>query len=285
MPTREEIIKAPIELDAQSEKTVGRSALIRKVNGLNQYQITELIPEGLTKLKESLGLKVSPQERPHEQDALLEAIDKTVSRLGCVPTWVQLRRETGITSKVFIGNFGKQGKFEVYTHYAKWLRNRKPRSKNIKLIDGYLESQIERKTPSSRPPKRKGTTTEKRWPKGSGTVYGAPLHFGNLMCEPVNEQGVVFLFGMVSKALGFSIECIRPEFPDCLGKRYIEGKGRRQQRVRIEFEHESRNYDHRIDGCDIIVCWEHNWPDCPLEVIELRTEIERLRELPEFSPA
>jgi hypothetical protein len=29
--------------------------------------------------------------------------------------------------------------------------------------------------------------------------------------------------------------------------------------------------------CDIIVCWEHNWPECPLEVIELKKEIEKLR--------
>ena len=26
-------------------------------------------------------------------------------------------------------------------------------------------------------------------------------------------------------------------------------------------------------GCDLIVCWEHNWEECPLEVIELKTVI------------
>jgi predicted transport protein len=33
-----------------------------------------------------------------------------------------------------------------------------------------------------------------------------------------------------------------------------------------------------LDGCDIIVCWAHDWRDCPdtLEVIELRNEIGRL---------
>ncbi len=46
------------------------------------------------------------------------------------------------------------------------------------------------------------------------------------------------------------------------------------QRVRIEFEYESRNfYKHRHShkGCDVIVCWRHNWKECPrdLEVIEL----------------
>jgi hypothetical protein len=26
-------------------------------------------------------------------------------------------------------------------------------------------------------------------------------------------------------------------------------------------------------GCDTIVCWEHNWPDCPVEVLELKTAV------------
>jgi hypothetical protein len=27
---------------------------------------------------------------------------------------------------------------------------------------------------------------------------------------------------------------------------------------------------HDLKGCDMIVCWEHNWPECPLEVLELK---------------
>jgi hypothetical protein len=30
---------------------------------------------------------------------------------------------------------------------------------------------------------------------------------------------------------------------------------------------------HPLDGCDGIVCWINNWPECPLEVIELRSVI------------
>jgi hypothetical protein len=45
------------------------------------------------------------------------------------------------------------------------------------------------------------------------------------------------------------------------------------QRVKIEFEFESRNFlrhNHDPELCDVIVCWEDNWPDAPLEVIELK---------------
>jgi hypothetical protein len=44
--------------------------------------------------------------------------------------------------------------------------------------------------------------------------------------------------------------------------------------VRIEFEFKSRNFrdhGHSPQGCDIIVCWRHNWPECPphLEVVRM----------------
>ena len=50
-------------------------------------------------------------------------------------------------------------------------------------------------------------------------------------------------------------------------------EGGKWQLVPIEFEYESRNFLqhlHDPNGCDLIVCWEHNWPECPLEVVELR---------------
>ena len=50
-------------------------------------------------------------------------------------------------------------------------------------------------------------------------------------------------------------------------------EGGKWQPIWIEFEYESRNFMkhmHDVKGCDLIVCWEHNWPDCPIEVIELR---------------
>lgn len=102
-------------------------------------------------------------------------------------------------------------------------------------------------------------------------TYGEPLDFEAMRHEPVNESGVVLLFGMVAMRMGFLIEAMRTNFPDCEAKlRLSPGEW---QRVRIEFEFESRNFrDHGHDpkGCDLIVCWAHNWPECPVEVIALR---------------
>ena len=112
-------------------------------------------------------------------------------------------------------------------------------------------------------------------------MYGEPLDFPTLRHEPVNEQGVVLLFGMLAKDLGYVVEAVQAGFPDCEAKRQIGPK--RWQRVNIEFEYESRNFrehGHPLNGCDVIVCWRHNWPDCPanIEVLELCCRVKSLRD-------
>ncbi len=115
-------------------------------------------------------------------------------------------------------------------------------------------------------------------PKDRAT-YGNPMNFHGLRHEPVNEQGVVLLFGMLAKELGYMVEAVQTGFPDCEAKRQIGPD--RWQRVRIEFEFESRNFrdhGHPSNGCDIIVCWRHNWHDCPehLQILELSNVIKSL---------
>jgi hypothetical protein len=88
----------------------------------------------------------------------------------------------------------------------------------------------------------------------------------------------VYLFALLSKELGFIIEAIKTEFPDCEGKRKILGKEGRWEKVSIEFEYKSshfKNHGHDPKQCDIIVCWEHDWIECPIEVISLKKFIER----------
>jgi hypothetical protein len=102
-------------------------------------------------------------------------------------------------------------------------------------------------------------------------VYGAPMFTGPLAYAPVNELGVVFLFGWMAPQLGYVVHRIQPEFPDCeVMRRMGEDKC---QLVKAEFEYESRNFlkhMHDVKGADLIICWRHNWPECPLEVLELR---------------
>lgn len=107
-------------------------------------------------------------------------------------------------------------------------------------------------------------------------VMGAPMNLRPLATEPVNEMGVMCLFVLLATRLGFMIDVLRSQFPDCEARHEVEPG--RWQRVWIEFEFESisfRNHKHDPEGCDIIVCWRHNWLGCPkkLAVVELRRVI------------
>jgi hypothetical protein len=101
--------------------------------------------------------------------------------------------------------------------------------------------------------------------------------------EPVNELGVVGLFFYWHNELGFpEIEFVRREFPDArVTERTPAGDLISKY---IEFEFRSSGYkDHTINPehkrrkCHYVVCWEHDWPNCPVSVIELRSKIPEIR--------
>jgi hypothetical protein len=103
-------------------------------------------------------------------------------------------------------------------------------------------------------------------------VYGEPLGLAAMAHAPTNEDGVLFLFGVVAPELGFRVERIQRAFPDVEAKREV-APGRWERQL-WELELYSRNFkEHKHDpkGCHGIICWKHNWPDVPegLEVIEL----------------
>ena len=53
------------------------------------------------------------------------------------------------------------------------------------------------------------------------TVVGNLINFRGLVYAPINEQGVVFLFGKVAHEFGMYVELIRTGYPDCIAKRFI----------------------------------------------------------------
>lgn len=116
------------------------------------------------------------------------------------------------------------------------------------------------------------------------SIVGDLINFRGLVYSPINENGVIFLFGKVMDDLNMYIEEIKPGFPDCIGRRFT-GKG--WEKVNIEFEYKSSNFNahnHDSNECDIIVCWAHDWTDCPLEVLELKEIIKTLPNPPTKRP-
>lgn len=110
-------------------------------------------------------------------------------------------------------------------------------------------------------------------------LMGAPTQLPGLAHEPVNEMGVLVLFAMLSRQLGFIIDAVQAGFPDLLVR--MEVQPGRWQPARVEVEYESRNFKrhgHDARQCDLIVCWRHNWKNCPpnLQVLELSKIVTQL---------
>lgn len=141
-----------------------------------------------------------------------------------------------------------------------------------------IESATIRPAPPVPPPTASVPAVPRRVPSTKKRVFGRPLNFRELRHEPINEQGVVYLFGMVARELGFLVEGVAAEFPDCAAKRMT--RGGLYEPVKIEFEFRASNFQqhgHDPSECDLIVCWENDWPACPIDVLELEEEIKRLQ--------
>ena len=106
-----------------------------------------------------------------------------------------------------------------------------------------------------------------------------PEGFTGFLFAPGNEKyEVVMLFSMVLPHLNPPM-CIKEasdRFPDCTVIRW-DADGPNE--MTVEIEKNARDFlahNHDIRKCDILVCWENDWDDCPMEVIELKREIRKL---------
>jgi Homing endonuclease associated repeat len=224
----------------------------------------------MRKALEEAGLEVLGPGFAQPESVLLLDWAQVARKLQKLPSAHEYQSTGRFTSKPF------------HTRYESWR-------KTPELFRGFAESQgiVEQWNDvlaliAGRPAKEVVTSgvMEPQVRKGAllcdRPVYGPPLQMAELAHAPVNELGVVFVFGAMARRLGFIVHRLQAGFPDCIAMR--EMAPGQWQRVRIEFEYESRNFlkhRHRADRCDVIVCWRHNWKECPLEVMELAKALDR----------
>jgi hypothetical protein len=271
--TRESIIEAAKDVATRCDGPLSKAEFCRQV-GIVDYWIYRLFPEGgWTEIRELAGVGRHPNDKdPLTDEQLLREFHRVTSERGDIPTWHQFASLANVGADTIRKRFG--GGPGVVQRYREWLEKNHPDSPLLRFVQ--VKSKHEIVAPVSQVRSSPGSA---KWAKGSGVVFGAPINFRGLRHAPTNEQGVVYLFGMVSSELGLIVEAVQAAYPDCEAKRCVDSKQNRWQRVRIEFEYYSSNFkDHGHDpaGCDMIVCWEHDWPECPLEVIELRSVIDKL---------
>ena len=273
--TRESLIEKARELALSHDGPLTRDDFT-KSTGISEYFIKKEFPDGgWRELVRLAGIKPHPQSPGrYTNEYVLTEFHKVVQKVNKIPTLVQFDAYSDISSSCIISKFG--GIHGIKPAYIDWLRENDPESPYLELLETKSKHEI---TDVPREPIINGVTSSQQWTKKTGIVYGAPIHFRGLRHAPVNEQGVVYLFGMVAHELGLLVESVQSAFPDCEAKQCIDSKRNLWQRVRIEFEYMSSNFKmhgHNPQECDLIICWEHDWPDCPLEVMELRSVIDKL---------
>lgn len=203
-------------------------------------------------------------------------------RLKSIPTADQYRRHGRFSTIPFARRFG--GWLQVPRAFRRFARQQGIESQWPDVLQMIMARDFHANRALRLPSvvvshARAGAPLLQRKIRADRPVYGAALRLPGLGREPVNEAGVIYLFGMIAHQLGFIVERIQPGFPDC--EALYEAEPGKWQRLRIEFEYSSRNFArhrHRQQECDVIVCWVHDWPECPaaLDVIELKRIVKRL---------
>ena len=281
LPDKQEVFGA-IRQAAQTLGHPPSRAELKTKAGVSEYQVLRHFPS-LREAVRAAGLEPDSTNIKLDDSELLQEWAEIVRRIRQIPTRHQYRREGKYSPGVFERHFGTWS--AIPARFRDFAQDKPEWADVLPLLPvapprwttgggSSMVSSSPLETSSLGPlPRQRHSKLEDR------PTYGNPIDFRGLRHEPVNEQGVVFLFGIVARELGYMVEAVQAGFPDCEAKRQI-GAGT-WQRVRIEFEFESRNFrdhGHPEDGCDVIVCWRHNWPECPahLEVVELASVIKSL---------
>jgi hypothetical protein len=283
--TKEEIVKA-IRLCA---KKLHRNPNLRELRAMAGVQTKHVYKRlgSLSKALQAAGLEgIGPGFSPAEETVLRDWAS-VARKLKKLPSILEYERAGRFSGKPFQRLYGSWAATpEGFCKFAGKPGRRGQWRDVLEMIAGgqapgsagTMRTAIGTKAAAGPATQEKDHGWKKMFRKGGilrdRPVYGRPLPWPELAHAPVNELGVVFVFGMMARRLGFIVHRLQAGFPDCIAMREVAPGI--WQRVRIEFEFESRNFlkhKHRRDKCDVIVCWKHNWKDCPLDVVELGREI------------
>ena len=266
------LIKSLQEVAAQlDKKSVSRTEFIRET-GVSEWHVLKHF-DSWNKFVKAAGLQPTDVSRIPDTE-LMEAMYEAFINDKGVPTRTRFRKICRYSDYVYSKRWGTWN--SVLDEFRKWVETQRPDFLYIKELPKPTIIQTAPGTPEYH---GEVSLFEHSWTPTGGRLYGPILNFRGLQHAPINEQGVVLLFGMVAFELGFVVESVATGFPDCEAKRRVDRHGEKWERVRIEFEYKSRNFrDHGHDPnqCELVVCWEDNWPECPIEVLELKSAVEAL---------
>lgn len=280
--TREALIAAARSVAAKRGSTRLSVGQFCQATGINPSRIYARFDDWPT-LCADAGLK--PGEKPPEISSarLLADLHAVLMEAGGFERAAALLRRVPGSPMTYYRRFGDWA--GILRALKDWTAEHAPDFPYARELDRRLANQERRKPRGGTAPVK--TATMPPWRSTGARASGPPLAFRGMASAPVNEMGVVLLFGMVAADIGYAVDAIGTAFPDCHGRRLVTGGAAgamgvadsRWEPVRIEFEYRSRTFfyhGHDVEGCDVIICWQHDWPDCPLEVLALEDVVASL---------
>jgi hypothetical protein len=260
--TKEHLIQSVLHIAEELGRKAISETEFTKKTGISYRPIHRLFGSWEQFVTEA-GLSIHPSHNKKIPDeALFKEFYRLRDEIGHFPSYQELRVNAKYSRGTFENRFGTFSQFKI---------NAIQFGIKTGLVEPNIgEREIEQRL---RTPKDMAVSCEAL---NDRPVLGVRIDFRGLLHAPINELGVVYLFGMLGEELGFIVESVQAGFPDCEAKRRLTNN--RWQRVRIEFEFKSANFlthGHDLQKCDLIVCWVHDWRDCPIEVISLKDYVER----------
>jgi hypothetical protein len=232
MPERNEVIDAIRDAAASLGHAPSRSEFIA-ASGISEYHVLSHFPSWRDAVK-AAGLTPDLTNVRLEDSALFEDRGRLVRELRQIPTRHQYRAHGTYSPGAFDNHFGPwsgiPSKFRLFAEgRAEWsdvvaMLPLPPPARIVSEVD--------------EPPNAGGDglafSNRQFHTKLDGRpTYGNPIDFRGLRHEPVNEQGVVFLFGMLARELGYAVEAVQAGYPDCEATNRIRKMAKGEDRIRV----------------------------------------------------
>jgi hypothetical protein len=267
MSSRDELIEAARALAARRGNRALTCRQFLAETGFNKHRLRRDIGTWRA-LCAAAGIEPAARNVRIPDEVLLDAMSDAFVAAGGIGNHTAFARRFAYSTGALRARFGLWP--QALARFAAWAQANAPDFPHFDALAEAIE------TAGRRALARDGEAV-RAWQPTAARTCGEPVRFGPLLHAPMNENGVILAFGMFAERLGFAVESVAAGYPDCIANRCV-GEGR-WQTVRIEFEFRSASFrHHRHDPrlCDLIVCWVHDWPHSPLEVLELKSAITAL---------